>query len=394
MCHGDTLSGESIALRTSPAGLYDDGVATERREQVFVSSTYVDLVEERQEVIQTLLEADCIPAGMELFPASDDDRWTLIKRVIDDSDYYVVVVGGRYGTVDPEEGISYTEKEFDYAAETNTPIMGFLHGEPGAIPADRTELGEEARQRLEAFREKVGGRMVKFWTSPQELGGQVAKSLIQIRKTHPAEGWVRARDAITPEVESELADLRVKVANLTTELDRARSGPVIPDLARGDDEYGFVVHESFYTQQQHDEGRTKAPWARPGAYWAPTASVSWNDLFAALGPFMMDECSEADLSEHLDSVAESLMEPLAARRPSVFGSSASVEAGPDVLNDLKVQLFSLGLIERSERRRAVSDQNTYWTLTDAGRDQLMRLRAIRRPPAADSEADAEETQAD
>jgi hypothetical protein len=71
-------------------------VSDEKREQVFVSSTYLDLKEERQEVIQTLLEADCIPAGMELFPASDDDKWTLIKRVIDDSDYYLVVVGGRY----------------------------------------------------------------------------------------------------------------------------------------------------------------------------------------------------------------------------------------------------------------------------------------------------------
>ncbi|WP_235734421.1 DUF4062 domain-containing protein [Nocardioides alcanivorans] len=52
----------------------------ERREQVIISSTYIDLVDERQEVIQTLLEADCIPAGMELFPASDDDRWALIAR--------------------------------------------------------------------------------------------------------------------------------------------------------------------------------------------------------------------------------------------------------------------------------------------------------------------------
>lgn len=46
----------------------------EKREQVFISSTFKDLVEERRAVIQTLLEADCIPAGMELFPASDDEN--------------------------------------------------------------------------------------------------------------------------------------------------------------------------------------------------------------------------------------------------------------------------------------------------------------------------------
>src|SRR6185295_5102911 len=61
-----------------------------KRYQVFVSSTFVDLQEERNEVMQALLELDCIPAGMELFPASNDDQWTLIKNVIDDCDYYIV----------------------------------------------------------------------------------------------------------------------------------------------------------------------------------------------------------------------------------------------------------------------------------------------------------------
>lgn len=41
----------------------------DKRYQVFVSSTYADLREERQRVIQTLMEMDCIPAGMEEHPA-------------------------------------------------------------------------------------------------------------------------------------------------------------------------------------------------------------------------------------------------------------------------------------------------------------------------------------
>lgn len=158
-------------------------MAVERREQVFVSSTYVDLTEERHEVIQTLLEADCIPAGMELFPASDEDRWSLIRRVIDDCDYYIVIVGGRYGSVDPAGGLSYTEMEFDYATERGIPILGFLHGDPGKIEASKSELDVDARTQLEAFREKVAQRMVKFWTSPQDLGGAIAKSLIQGART-------------------------------------------------------------------------------------------------------------------------------------------------------------------------------------------------------------------
>ena len=84
----------------------------EKRYQVFISSTFNDLHEPRQEVMQALLELDCIPAGMELFPAANDDQWTLIKRVIDDCDYYIVIIGGRYGSIGPS-GKSYTQMEYE-----------------------------------------------------------------------------------------------------------------------------------------------------------------------------------------------------------------------------------------------------------------------------------------
>lgn len=110
-----------------------------KRYQVFVSSTYEDLREERQEVIQALLELDSIPAGMELFPAADDDQWTLIKKVIDDCDYYIVIVGGRYGSIS-STGISYTQMEYQYAVQQGKPVIGFIHKDPGSIPASKTEI--------------------------------------------------------------------------------------------------------------------------------------------------------------------------------------------------------------------------------------------------------------
>lgn len=101
-------------------------ITTDKRYQVFVSSTYDDLQDERKEVMQALLELDCIPAGMELFPASSEDQWSLIKRVIDDCDYYILIIGGRYGSVGPD-GISYTQMEFEYALKTGKPIISFVH---------------------------------------------------------------------------------------------------------------------------------------------------------------------------------------------------------------------------------------------------------------------------
>src|SRR4249919_820551 len=105
----------------------------EKRYQVFVSSTYKDLQEERQEVMQALLELDCIPAGVELFPAANEDQWTLIKKVINDRDYYIVIIAGRYGTIGPS-GQGYTEMEYRYAIDSGKPVIGFLHADPPSLP--------------------------------------------------------------------------------------------------------------------------------------------------------------------------------------------------------------------------------------------------------------------
>ena len=340
----------------------------EKREQVFLSSTYLDLTEERQEVIQTLLEADCIPAGMEMFPASDDDRWTLICRVIEDSDYYIVVVGGRYGSVDADESLSYTEMEFDYAVEAGIPIMGFLHRDPGSIRADKTENNADSVAKLNAFREKVSQRMVKYWTAPQNLGGTVAKSLIQIRKTHPAEGWVRANNALTPEFEAEVASLRAQVAELTQQAAAASQLPAIKDLAGGNDPYCLGYNLRY-------RSKTAPRKISRASYLSDT---TWDHLLSELGPLMLDEATESVLSDQLDRFAGHCFKLEPQPYPEDFKSGISVQAVSSAKHDIIVQFLSLGLIESSERRRAVNDSNSYWTLTRVGRDRMVGLRAFRQ----------------
>lgn len=361
----------------------------DKREQVFVSSTYLDLLDERQEVIQTLLEAGCFPAGMELFPASDDDRWTLIKRVIDDSDYYIVVVGGRYGSVDPARGLSYTEMEFDYAVSQRKPVMGFLHGSPGTIEADKTELNEDLRQKLDAFREKVGNRVVKFWSSPQELGGQVAKSLIRIRQSHPAEGWIRAREALTPEVQQELVELRAHVAQLKAELSEQRQVASVVDpelLAQADDVYELQYYLVYFTKEAIKE---RSAWGANTTRVTGSVPTTWNEILGRLGPLMLDEATEEALDDTLDLLArDRIVEE--GLLPEDYGRATELGASLEVLQDVKVQFVTLGLMEQSvTKRRQVADKSSYWTLTARGKDQLMRLRAIRRVAAAKGPAKLE-----
>jgi len=93
--------------------------------QVFVSSTYNDLKEERQAAVEAILDAGHIPAGMELFKAGKSQMKTICKW-IDESDVYMLILGGRYGTIEPDSGKSYTELEYRYALSKNMPVFAIV----------------------------------------------------------------------------------------------------------------------------------------------------------------------------------------------------------------------------------------------------------------------------
>lgn len=167
----------------------------EKKYQVFVSSTYADLEEERGAVIQAVLEQGCIPSGMELFPAANDEQWVLIQRVIEECDYYVVIVAGRYGSLGPA-GLSYTEMEYRYALQCGKPVMGFVHEDPASLPLRRCEQSENGQKRLEDVRNLVMSKICKRWSSAHQLGSQVKTSLNYSIRMYPTVGWVRGNTSL------------------------------------------------------------------------------------------------------------------------------------------------------------------------------------------------------
>jgi hypothetical protein len=258
----------------------------DKRYQVFVSSTFIDLQEERRQVIQTVMELDCFPAGMELFPAADEEQWDFIRKVIDDCDYYILILGGRYGSL-TDEGISYTEKEYDYAVEQGLPVLGFLHENPDEIPVARSEINPETRQKLAQFRSKVAsGRLVRFWKSADSLPGLVALSLNKTIKTYPRNGWLKATAFPSAETLAELNDLRKRLAEAQSELEEARKAVSqtrsITDLAPLDK--SLTVKGEYYAQNG------KSSWS---------TRLSWLELFATIAPTLLIATADGKVKIHL-----------------------------------------------------------------------------------------------
>ena len=202
-----------------------------KRYQVFVSSTFEDLKDERGKVIDTMLSLDCFPAGMELFPAMDEEIFEYVKRIIDDSDYYLLIIGGRYGDVD-ESGVSWNEKEYDYAVSKQIPIIAFDHVDFTKLPAGKTDQDDKKRKKLIAFKKKVSkGRLIKYWNDANDLAAVVAKSLPKVLEKHQRTGWVRADSITSGDAQKEIDRLKNEITNYHNQVKKLEA-----DLAKKNEE--------------------------------------------------------------------------------------------------------------------------------------------------------------
>jgi len=343
----------------------------DKRYQVFVSSTFDDLREERQEVIFALLELDCIPAGMELFPAADEDQWTVIKEVIDDCDYYIVIIGGRYGSLH-STGKSFTQMEYEYAVSKQKPVIAFLHEDPGNIPAGKTEPTDQGKQKLEAFRHLAKKKVVKYWSSPADLGSKVSRSVGQLIKHHPATGWVRANGAA--EVAApEILRLREIIDDLQAQLDKAAQQPPkgSEQLAHGTDKYKVNFDVEFADSNE------SVVWQ--SIYWVWT---SWDAIFGAIAPYLINRAGESGIANILGDYFRAELQKIAKKdedlQPDKWKQSLELSTASVTDEDMKtiiVQLRALGLITREQ---LPGDLGTYWTLTPLGDQAMTRVRAIRK----------------
>lgn len=221
-----------------------------KKYQVFISSTYEDLKEERAAVTQCLLDNNCIPVGMEQFPASNMSQMECIKKMLDDCDYYILIIGGRYGSLD-DDGIGYTEKEYNYAIQKGIPVMAFVNLHPEKLPNEKCEHANI--EKFKAFRDRVWNakKLVKGYSDIGDLKANVVTAVNAAIREYPGIGWVRATDFVQEE-SLEMGNNVVALSSTTKVYAcEAKQGSFTFDYSNNDgkftigkDEYSFTTEWS------------------------------------------------------------------------------------------------------------------------------------------------------
>uniref|UniRef100_E1T7F6 DUF4062 domain-containing protein n=1 Tax=Burkholderia sp. (strain CCGE1003) TaxID=640512 RepID=E1T7F6_BURSG len=168
----------------------------EKKYQVFISSTYTDMKDERQAAVMAILDAGHIPAGMELFAAADKKQMDVIEKWIDASDIFMLILGGRYGSIDPDSGKSYIQLEYEYAMRTGKPLFALYLTDPALDEKvknqGRAVIEQDDSRAYKEFRALVTGKMCAPVGHIKDIFIQARKSIETLAKDRELDGWVRA----------------------------------------------------------------------------------------------------------------------------------------------------------------------------------------------------------
>ncbi|WP_373960423.1 DUF4062 domain-containing protein [Vibrio gigantis] len=214
--------------------------------QVFVSSTYEDLKSDRQAAVSAILKSGHIPAGMELFTSGDQSQMDTIRRWIDESDVYMLILGGRYGSVELTTQVSYTELEYDYALEQGKPLFAVVINEE-ALEVRVKEFGtslieKENPKQLKNFREKALSNISSFFSDEKDIRLCVYESLSDFAVNRDLKGWVSSDEVTNSQsLLDEISALRLENDQLKQELANAEKKVIQPKNRVHEEDFSELI---------------------------------------------------------------------------------------------------------------------------------------------------------
>lgn len=324
----------------------------DKKYQVFVSSTYQDLIEERQKVIEALISKNCFPVGMEYFPAANEEQFAVIKKLIDRCDYYILILGGRYGSIEPNTGKSYTQLEYEYALDKNIPVAAFYHNDIGKLTSEKVETTEEGKNKLKAFKELVQKKLCNSWSEAYELAFKVNSSLDYMFENYPRTGWVKADEISSAEANKELITLRKENDLLKSKI-KALSSQVpegTEKYKQGEDKFTInyykIIDNNPRMRNEYDK------------------EFSWNEIFLSIAYLLFNPSTDEQIKDELECKL------LGKDRNNYY-----IIFEDDFVSIL-VQLMALKLITNDTIKS--KDVYSYWILTEYGKNLAIELKAKKK----------------
>ena len=307
-----------------------------------------------------------------------------VSDLIKQCDYYIVIVAGRYGSL-TTEGVSFTQKEYEFAVQNGIPTIAFVHATPEELPLKKVDTDPRQKKRLDDFTQKLKKRLCKEWHNADELGAVVSRSLTQLIKREPRAGWIRASDTRSVEDATEIINLNKRIKELEERLKRYEGVGVsdVSMLCDGEDLFEFDYTFNVCTNAKEYYGKEILKNHRE------RGTLSWNKIFSAIAPHIMSAARETSVKNALSQLLKVECEASIAvklKQGEYLDGFKLMSLSFDVI---KVQLQALGLITinreildagnvSNSKENNSKTVTPVWRLTDRGSRRMYEILAIKK----------------
>ncbi|MDR0475364.1 MAG: DUF4062 domain-containing protein [Treponema sp.] len=176
-----------------------------KKYHVFISSVPDDIKNERRDLIKSLIEMGVFPVTMDSFDRNDKNSQKLIRKAIDESDYFINLTAHKIGA---DVGTSYAlEAELSWAENSGVPVLALIIGDKARWKENKKEQDAKALKALDALKKRLMLHIYDTWNTASEICGKAQKLLAREMNLNPRCGWVPAIEAVDPAVANELARL-------------------------------------------------------------------------------------------------------------------------------------------------------------------------------------------
>lgn len=333
-----------------------------KKHQIFISSTFLDLKLERQAAVESILAAGHIPAGMELFAAGDESQMEVIKHWIDDSDIYMLILGGRYGSIDTNTGIGYTEHEYDYALAQVKPFFALVLTE-NAIKAKAIELGEnhieiDNPDKYAEFRVKVLSKISKNVDDCKDVKIGVLESIRLLEHKYSLQGWIRSDQL--PDMAPLLKQMSIlsdENANLKNKL----SAMPVNSLNDGQIQLAGLNDKVSITIEYKSDYR--------GNTLDKSVTLIWAEIFGLIAPKLLSGQNDGYMQTY---IAEQVFDKLGK-------SYYTCKVSEQDYQTIKIHLMAINLVAIEYTSTVQGGAALFWNLTPLGNRTLLEIRAAKKP---------------
>ena len=327
---------------------------------------------ERAAITEAIIQIKHIPIGMEFFPASNLSQLEYIKKLIVDTDYYVLIIGGRYGSIDENSGKSFTHLEFEYANKKGIPIIVFYPKEPKKIPLDKTDEDQEKAKKLNEFIKLAkDNRLAREYLDPKELKSEFIISIIEMISENPRTGWIRANANDNTELLQQINDIRIENEELKEKLNQNDSffyGIEIDkvNLVDFNDKFSIVYSIEYDTMDSYNDHL---------GYKESEKSITFMSIFKEFGDKLIDGFFRNSFTKYLKESLNIDAYNIVSKSNNAMTKDGinynyEVIISDKVITQLLLQLEFINIIKKGT--------NDFYQLTPIGRKYIVEELVLKK----------------